>query len=74
LYTINVDVLDHIVAAGGEYANGMPKQIVECYRGDVVDLSDVPADRIEELVASGAISEAPAETEDAPAASKSTKS
>jgi len=52
---VYVDVLDHIVAAAGEWPDGRPKQVVEHHKGDQPDLSDVPQDRIDVLTELGAI-------------------
>lgn len=82
-YKILVDVLDHIDKEAGTYDNGQPKVVNQHHKGDVVDLSDIDEQRIQELVDAGAIeedkgddedeeSETPADAPTAPAASTST--
>jgi hypothetical protein len=83
-YKVLVDVMEHNVADAGTYPDGRPKKVIEHYKGDSVDLSDVGEQRIQELIDSGAVEEdkgedTPSEPEPEPApepdpTAKSTKS
>lgn len=63
-YKILVDVLDHIDKEAGTYDNGQPKVVNQHHKGDVVDLSDIDEQRIQELVDAGAIEEDKGDDED----------
>jgi len=54
-YEVYVDVMNHNVASAGEWPDGRPKQVVEHYKGDTPDLSDIPQDRLDVLTELGAI-------------------
>jgi hypothetical protein len=56
-YVVKADILDHIIEADGFWPDGRPRTVVEHHEGDVVDLADVEADRIQVFIDVGAIEE-----------------
>jgi hypothetical protein len=50
MHVVNVTEMDHIIAEAGYYEeSGRPKKVVRHSRGEHVDLSDIPEERLEEL-------------------------
>lgn len=58
------DTMDHIVDDAGYWDDGRPKKTELLHEGDAVP-GDIPADRLTELEAVGAIGEAPPKVEQA---------
>jgi hypothetical protein len=56
-YKVAADVMEVIDDAAGYYQSGQPKKILEWHKGDDVDVSMIPDDRLQVLVDQGVIVE-----------------